>query len=104
MDASVVVAVVAAAGGIVSAVYSARAAGKSTERKTDADERVASRQLEVDAYKRAEGYYLATLTRMEAEIARQARQINVMQREVAALTRQVTQAGLIPVLTPEEQS
>lgn len=70
--------------------------------KTEADERVALRQIEAGAYARAKEFYEGTLTRMQTEINRQAAQINAMQRQMSRLTKQVRDAGLVPATSSED--
>lgn len=62
------------------------------------------RQLEAGAYERAKQFYEGTLTRMQAEIDRQSAQINVMQRQMSRLTKQVRDAGLVPATSSEDDS
>lgn len=99
MDTSIVVAALAALAAVTSAVFTWRAA----RRATDSTERVALRQIEAGAYERAKAFYEGTLTRMQAEIDRQARQINSLQTQVSRLSRQVRDAGLVPVTSSEEE-
>lgn len=98
MDTSVIVACIAAVAGVVSALFTWR----GSRRATDSGERVAIAQIEAGAAERARQVYEGALGRMQAEIDRQARQINVMQRQIARLTRQVREAGLVPVTSSEE--
>lgn len=99
MDTSIVVAVIAAAAAVTSAVFT----WKSSKRATDSGERVALRQVEAGAYERARQMYEGALTRMQAEIDRQARQILDLQRQLARLVRQMRAAGLEPVTSSEEE-
>jgi hypothetical protein len=102
MDAAVIVAVISGLIGLASAVYTARSASRTSAAKTEADERVALRQLEAGAYARAKEFYEGTLTRMQGEIDRQARRINVLEGQVSRLSRQVRDAGLVPVTSSED--
>lgn len=111
MDAGIIVAVVSGIIGLASAIYTARSAAKSQAAKTGADERVALRQIEADAYKRARESYEGVLKTnegvlksMQTEIDRQAKQINVLQGQVARLSRQVRTAGLVPVTSSEDET
>lgn len=103
MDAAVIVAVISGVIGLGSAVYTARSASRTSAKKTEADERVALRQIEAGAYERAKEFYEGTLTRMQGEIDRQAAQINTLQRQVTRLSRQVRDAGLVPVTSSEDE-
>jgi SMC interacting uncharacterized protein involved in chromosome segregation len=103
VDATVYVAVISGLAAVVSAVYTARSAGRTTQKKTEADEHVALRQVEAGAYDRARQFYEATLTRMQAEIDRQSGQINTLQRQVSRLSRQIRDNGLVPVSSSEEE-
>lgn len=100
MDTSIVVAALAALAAITSAIFTWRGA----RRATDSTERVALRQIEAGAYERAKEFYEGTLTRMQDEINRQAKQINVLQGQVARLSRQVRTAGLVPVTSSEDET
>lgn len=102
MDAGVIVAVISGIVGLASAVYTARSASRTSAKQTEADERVALRQVEADAYKRARESYEGALVRMQGEIDRQSAQINTLQRQVSRLTRQVRSAGLVPVTSSED--
>ncbi|HUR74464.1 MAG TPA: hypothetical protein VMZ00_09310 [Sporichthya sp.] len=102
MDAGVIVAVISGVIGLASAIYTARSAGRTSAAKTEADERIAVRQVEAGAYERARQTYEGALGRMQTEIDRQARQISALQRQVALLTRQVRGAGLVPATGGED--
>lgn len=104
MDAGVIVAVISGVVGLASAAYTARSASRTSAAKTDADERTAIRQLEAGAYERARQVYEGTLGRMQSEIDRQAAQINILQRQVSRLTRQVRDAGLVPATSSEDDT
>ena len=104
MDAAVIVAIVSGVVGLASAVYTARSASRTSAKKTEADERVALRQIEAGAYERARQMYEETLGRMQAEIDRQSAQINILQRQVSRLSRQVRDAGLVPVTSSEDEN
>ncbi len=104
MDNTVIVAIIGGIASIVAAYFTARAASRASQKKIEADERTALRQIEAGAYDRAKQFYEGTLTRMQGEIDRQARQINTLQRQVHRLTRQVREAGLVPVVSSEEES
>lgn len=96
MDATaVIVAAVGAVSSVAAAVYTARTT-------TGAGERASIRQVEAGAYERARESYEGALARMQAEIDRQARQMNTLQRQVARLLKQVRDAGLVPVTSSEE--
>ena len=109
MDPNVVAASVGGVSAIVVGWFSARAATRAALRKTDSDERVAVQQIEAGAFGRAKEFYETTLTRMQTEIDRQARQIGTLQRKVDAQQRtitawgeQMTMAGLVPVTVPDD--
>ncbi|MFI6883354.1 hypothetical protein [Streptosporangium canum] len=104
MDPTIIVAIIGGLAGAVSAVYTARSAGRASQTKSEADERAALRQIEAGAYERARQVYEGALGRMQNEIDRQAAQINALQRQVSRLTRQVREAGLVPVTSSEEDS
>ncbi|NUP24002.1 MAG: hypothetical protein HOZ81_49705 [Streptomyces sp.] len=104
MDAAVIVAIVSGVVGLASAVYTARSASRTSAAKTEADERVALRQIEAGAYERARQMYEGTLGRMQGEIDRQAKQINSLQTQVSRLSRQVRDAGLVPVTSSEDDN
>lgn len=114
MDATVYVAVISGLAAVVSAAYTARSAGRSSQKKTESEaqaakeraeseERAAVRQIEAAAYERARESYDGILGQLRTESDRQARQINALQRQVARLTRQVRDAGLVPVTSSEEE-
>ncbi len=114
MDATVYVAVISGLAAVVSAVYTARSAGRTTQKKTEAEERAAAqraeaedraalRQIEAAAYERAREGYEDILTQLRTEVDRQARQINALQRQVSQMTRQIRDAGLVPVISSEEE-
>lgn len=100
MDTSVVAAALAALAAITSAAFTWRSSMKAT----DTGERIALHQIEAGAYERARQSYEGALARMQAEIDRQGNQIHGLQRQVARLTRQVTQAGLVPAISVEEDT
>jgi hypothetical protein len=103
VDAGVIVAVISGIVGLVSAVYTARSASQTSAAKSEADERVALRQIEAGAYARAKEFYVDTLTRMQGEIDRQARRVNILEGQVSRLSRQVRDAGLVPVTSGEDE-
>ncbi|MEU8199303.1 hypothetical protein AB0C10_36515 [Microbispora amethystogenes] len=103
MDSAVAVAAIGGVLGLISAAYTARSANRANQQKTEADERTALRQIEAGAYERAKQFYESTLVRMQGEIDRQAAQINALQRQVSRLTRQVRDAGLVPVTSSESE-
>ena len=114
MDSTIVVAIVVGLSGIVGAWFSARAATKAAMRKADSEERVAVQQIEAGAFGRAKEFYESTLSgmkteltrqadRMQREIDQQAVQITTLQRQVARLSRQVRDAGLVPVTSGENE-
>ncbi|MEU6781505.1 hypothetical protein ABZ912_20055 [Nonomuraea angiospora] len=103
MEPAVIVAAIGAVASIAASFLTARATTKANERRSDAEERVTLRQVEADAYKRARETYDGAMERMQAEILRQARQINSLQRQVARLNKQVREAGLVPVTSSEEE-
>jgi hypothetical protein len=102
MEASIVVALIAALAAVTSAVYTARSAARASLRSAEVDDRAAVRQIEAGVARRVAAAYERTLGGMQAEIDRQARQINALQRQVARLTRQIRAAGLVPVTSSEE--
>lgn len=102
MDVAVIVATISGVIGLASAIYTARSASRSSVAKTEADERAALRQVEAGAYARAKEFYVDTLTRMQAEIDRQAKRTNALESQVSRLTRQVRDAGLVPVTSSED--
>ncbi|MEV6159431.1 hypothetical protein AB0L53_54775 [Nonomuraea sp. NPDC052129] len=104
MDAGVIIAVISGLVGLASAAYTARSASRTSVAKTEADERVALRQIEAGAYERARQVYEGTLGRMQSEIDRQAAQINTLQRQVSRLSRQVRDAGLVPATSSEDDT
>jgi predicted RNase H-like nuclease (RuvC/YqgF family) len=111
VDVAVYVAVISGICAVTAAVYTARSAHRTTQEKTEAEERVALRQIEAGAYERAKQFYEGTLTRMQDEIDRQAgqidgqaRQIGALQRQLARLLRQVRDAGLVPVINGDEET
>jgi vacuolar-type H+-ATPase subunit H len=101
---SIIVATIGGVAGLASAVYTARAASRASQKKTEADERAALRQIEADAYERARESYEGILAQLRTEVDRQARQINGLQRQIARLSRQVRDAGLVPVTSSEEEA
>lgn len=103
MEAAVIVAVISGVVGLISAIYTARSASRTSAAKTEADERVALRQIEAGAYDRAKEFYVDTLTRMQGEIDRQTRRVNVLEGQVTRLSRQVRAAGLVPVTSGEDE-
>lgn len=96
--ASIAVSGIGASVGIISAVLSSR----SAKRATESGEQIAKANVEAGAYARAQQMYEGTVTRMQTEIDRQGGQIAALQRQVARLLRQVTDAGLVPATIPEE--
>ncbi|GAA3093213.1 hypothetical protein [Streptosporangium carneum] len=103
MDPGVIVGAAGAIAGLVSTVYTARQARKAEQDKEAASERAALRQVEQGAYQRASAFDVDTQARMQAEIARQSEQIRTLQRQAARLTRQITQVGLVPDITEEDE-
>lgn len=95
-------AVIVAAIGALASIAAAVATARTASRGAKATESIAVRQIEADAFKRAKEVYDGALERMQAEIERQARQVNTLQHQVARLTRQVRAAGLVPVISSEE--
>lgn len=91
MDPTVIVAAIGGLSGLGAAIYSARSARRATETS-----------VEAGAYERARQMYEGTVTRMQTEIDRQGRQIGALQKQVARLTRQVRDAGLVPITSTEE--
>ncbi|MEU1731383.1 hypothetical protein [Streptosporangium sp. NPDC020145] len=104
MDPAIVVAVIGGGFGIVSMAYTARQARLARQDKAEEDARLARLAAEDGAYRRATEFDISVQARMQAEIARQAEQIRALQRQVAYLTRQITDAGLVPITVPEEGS
>ncbi|MEU7741966.1 hypothetical protein [Nonomuraea sp. NPDC049158] len=104
MDAGVIVAVISGIVGLASAVYTARSASRTSAAKTEADERVALRQIEAGAFARAKEFYVDALTRMQGEIDRQAKRINILEGQVTRLSRQVRDVGLVPVTSNEDDT
>lgn len=104
MDPGIIVAAIGGVIGLASAIYTARSASRTSAAKTESEERVATRQIEVGAYERAKQFYEGTLTRMQAEIDRQSAQINTLQRQVSRLSRQVSEAGLVPATSSEDET
>lgn len=96
--ASIAVAAIGAAAGITGYVTSSR----SAKRASESSERIARLQAEQAAYERSVNFDVGLQKRMSAEIARQAGQIRTLQRQVAALCRQLTEAGLVPAIPEEE--
>lgn len=103
LDPTVYVAVVSGLAAVVAAVYTARSAGRSSQKKTEADERAALRQIEAEAYERARESYDGILAQLRTEIDRQARQINNLQHQVTRLSRQIRDNGMVPVTSSEEE-
>jgi len=103
MDPAIVVGLIGGLFGIASTVYTARQARRASQDRAEQDARAVRAAAEESAYRRAAEFDVGTQSRMQAEIARQADQIRVLQRQVAQLTRQITQAGLVPVTVPEEE-
>lgn len=95
---AVLVAAIGALASIAAAVGTARAATRGAK----ATAAVSLQQVEAEAYKRARDSYESAMKTMQAEIERQARQINTLQLQVVRLTRQVRAAGLVPVTSSEE--
>ncbi|MEV7013089.1 hypothetical protein [Streptosporangium sp. NPDC051022] len=104
MDPGIIVGAIGAAAGLLSTLYTARQARRAAQDQEAAAERAALRQAEQGAYQRASAFDVNTQLRMQAEIARQAEQIRVLQRQVARLTRQLTQVGLVPEIEEEGES
>lgn len=102
MDSAVIVAAIGALASIAAAIVTARSASRGAQASALATERITMHQIEADAAKRAKEVYDGALERMQSEITRQARQINALQRQVYRLTRQVRDAGLVPVTSSEE--
>ncbi|MDH2425795.1 hypothetical protein [Sphaerisporangium sp. TRM90804] len=107
--AAIAVAAIGAATGIAGYVTSSRSAKRAAEsnirvaeRQADSEERVARLQAEQTAYERSMAWDVGLQQRMSAEISRQARQIRVLERRVAALCRQLTNAGHVPDIPEEE--
>jgi len=92
VDPTVIVAAIGGLAGLGAAVYSARSARRATETG-----------VEAGAYARAQQMYEGTVTRMQTEIDRQGKQIGTLQRQVAHLSRQITQAGLVPAFPDNEE-
>ncbi|MER5622512.1 hypothetical protein ABT061_15855 [Streptosporangium sp. NPDC002544] len=102
MDPAIVVGLVGGIFGLASTVYTARQARRASQDRAEQDARAARVAAEESAYRRATEFDTATQARMQAEIARQADQIRVLQRQVTRLTRQLTKAGLAPETTEED--
>jgi SMC interacting uncharacterized protein involved in chromosome segregation len=102
MNTAVIVAAIGALASIAAAYFTARAATRAGQAKADVDDRASVRQIEAGAAERARQVYEGALSRMQAEIDRQAKQINGLQRQVSRLSRQVRDAGLVPVSSSEE--
>lgn len=103
MDPSIIVAVISAIAGITAAVIALRSAtAAAREREDSRAEQVRRAAAEDDAYQRSAAFDERLQERMQAQIDRQAREIHVLQRQVAALMRQLRTHGIDPVLIPEE--
>lgn len=102
MDPAIVVAVIGGAFGVVSMAYTARQARLARADQAEESARLARLAAEDGAYRRATEFDVSVQTRMQAEISRQAAQIRVLQQQVARLSRQITEAGLVPATGPEE--
>jgi hypothetical protein len=103
MDAGVIVAVVSGIVGLASAIYTARSAARTSAAKTESEERTANRQIEAGAYARAKEFYEGTLAGMQNEIDRQTRRVNVLERQVFRLSKQVRDAGLVPATSSDDE-
>ncbi|MEV0229176.1 hypothetical protein [Nonomuraea sp. NPDC050786] len=92
---AVTVAVIGALASIAAAVVAAVATARSAGRNAETAERTALHQVEADAYKRARETYEGAMARMESELERQARELDVLHRQMARGTRRRRAAGLV---------
>jgi len=103
MDTAIIVSLIGGAVAVATAVYSARNARRATKERADQDARLARMSAEDSAYRRAEAFDVGLQQRMQAEINRQAGEIRALQRQVNRLSKQIREAGLVPVSGEEDQ-